>query len=178
MSNKYYDDSDMDSDIDGDIDDVIGDIDGIIGNDEDVPENNSDIDDDVSEISDMDETDTDILTDAEYDEEELDDAYIFIPNNIKFDRSIHKIVKNEDRITSEKLTKYELAEITGIRAEHISRNNITFYKSDVELTNPINMARQELNENRTPMRILRHVGQNYYEIWDPNKMVKEILPYI
>jgi len=156
----------------------------------DTESNYTDLDTDLDTEVDT-ELDTDLNTelDTELDTEDItnndiekiygfeNDISMLQPKPIPFNNQKIIIVNNKDRITSNKISHYEQTELISIRSEQISKNGFTFYKSDVKLDNPINMAIQEMNENRCPLMIRRHIGRNFYEDWDPNTMIKPILPY-
>lgn len=101
------------------------------------------------------------------DEEEIDleeDVY-------NDDTEFEYIVKEEDRITSDSLSKYEMVELISIRATQISKGDVPF--TDIEnLRDPILMAKKELYDNRSPLMVKRHIGNNIYEYWNPNEMSK------
>jgi len=81
------------------------------------------------------------------------------------------IVKEEDRITSDVLSKYEIVELISIRSTQISKGDMPF--TDVSgLRDPISMAKKEIYDNRCPLLVKRHIGNNMYEYWDPNNMSK------
>ena len=81
------------------------------------------------------------------------------------------IVNDEDRITSDVLSKYELIELISIRATQISKGNRVF--TDIAgLRDPISMAKKEIFDNQCPLLVKRHIGNNMYEVWNPNEMSK------
>lgn len=81
------------------------------------------------------------------------------------------IVKEEDRITSDVLSKYEIVELISIRSTQISKGDMPF--TDVSgLRDPISMAKKEIYDNRCPLLVKRHIGNNMYEYWNPNNMSK------
>lgn len=101
------------------------------------------------------------------DEEEIDleeDVY-------NEDTEFEYIVKEEDRITSDALSKYEMVELISIRATQISKGDIPFTNID-NLRDPILMSKKELYDNRCPLMVKRHIGNNIYEYWNPNEMSK------
>jgi DNA-directed RNA polymerase I, II, and III subunit RPABC2 len=90
-----------------------------------------------------------------------------------------EIVKNivvldpKNYITSEVLTKFEITEIISIRSLQIQESQLCF--TDVgDLTDPILMAKKELNDKKCPLSIVRNINTNLVEIWDVNKMAKPV----
>lgn len=81
------------------------------------------------------------------------------------------IVKEEDRITSDVLSKYEMVELISIRATQISKGDKPFTGVG-SLRDPISMAKKELYDNRCPLLVKRNIGNNMYEYWNPNHMSK------
>ena len=76
----------------------------------------------------------------------------------------------EDRITSEVMTKYELAEVISIRARQLElNNNIVFVDVD-NLTNPLDIAKKEILEKKCPLSIVRMITNNIAEKWHVNEM--------
>jgi DNA-directed RNA polymerase subunit K/omega len=92
------------------------------------------------------------------------------------------IVKEENKITSDVLTKFEITELVSIRATQIERRADCMIDT-TGMTDPIVMARRELMARRSPLAIRRYVGDRctlvdgkkqvsqYYEVWNPNTMV-------
>lgn len=109
--------------------------------------------------------------DEEENEEEENNNVSFVDHDLDNDSKIQIIIKNEDKITSNILTIYEVTELIGIRATQISNGSPTF--TDMEDCNdPIEMAKLELINNKFPLYIKRYIGLDKYELWDPNIMVK------
>jgi len=88
------------------------------------------------------------------------------------------VVPPDERKCSNKLTKYEVAEIINIRATQIAKYANCL--SDTEgLTDPTKQAWKELYDRRTPLIIRRYVGvrkdtdgkiKKYVELWRPCEM--------
>ncbi len=73
-------------------------------------------------------------------------------------------VPDEDRITLNKLTKYEMVRILGIRAQQISVGAKSLVKN-IEGKSPVEIAIYELKNKMTPFKIKRPLPNNTYEIW-------------
>lgn len=136
--------------------------------DDEDPEDPEDID-----INDENYDDYDL--DGEFNEENEDlnqrNKLNFIDNELENDSKIQFIRKNDDKITSNILTIYEITELIGIRATQISNGAPVF--TDVEyLTDPIEMAKKEIINNKCPLYVKRYIGLDKYELWDPNTMIK------
>lgn len=82
------------------------------------------------------------------------------------------IVKPENRITSDHMTIFEYSSVVGIRGTHISNGSIIY--TDVgNLSDPREIAKKEIDENRSPLSIVRKLGtSNKIEVWNVNEMVK------
>ncbi len=137
------------------------------------------IEDDIEEEMDLDEIDeVDEPVDADSDSEADDDSEAggdveedFFEEDYSEIETTETIVPEEERITSDVLSKYELIELINIRATQISKGNKAF--TNVEgLRDPISMAKKEIFDNECPLLIKRHIGNNLYEIWNPNEMSK------
>jgi DNA-directed RNA polymerase I, II, and III subunit RPABC2 len=73
-------------------------------------------------------------------------------------------VPDDHRITLNKLTKYEMVRVLGIRAQQISDNAPTLVKN-IEGKTPVEIAIYELRHKMTPFKIRRPLPNNTYEIW-------------
>ena len=143
--------------------------------------NKSDLDNDDNEndyINDQDENEypDEDIQDEDYDnineEYELSDNKLtFIDNELENESKIQFIIKNDNKLTSNILTIYEITELIGIRATQISQGSPVFI--DIEyLSDPIEMAKKEIINNKCPLYIKRYIGLDRYELWDPNIMIK------
>lgn len=95
----------------------------------------------------------------------------FIDNDLDNESKIQFIIKSDDKITSNILTIYEITELIGIRATQISQGAPVFV--DIEyISDPLEMAKKEIINNRCPLYIKRYIGLDKYELWDPNIMIK------
>jgi DNA-directed RNA polymerase I, II, and III subunit RPABC2 len=150
--------------------------------------NKSDLDNDDNENDylndeEPDEPDDPDIQDDDYDnydlnddDDDLDDLatnnkITFIDNELDNESKIQFIIKSDDKITSNILTIYEMTELIGIRATQISQGAPVFV--DIEyISDPIEMAKKEIINNKCPLYIKRYIGLDRYELWDPNIMIK------
>lgn len=90
------------------------------------------------------------------------------------------VVKPENMITSDVMSKYEMTNYVVIRATQIAERNNCMV--DITgLTDPIQMAKRELMRRKCPLVVRRFVGKRknkktgevepYYEFWDPAQMI-------
>jgi DNA-directed RNA polymerase subunit K/omega len=132
----------------------------------DDPDDPDEVDDNYEDY-DKNDDEYDNLDDSNYNEDNIH----YIENDLDNDSKIQYIVNSEDRITSNIITIYEITELIGIRSTQISQGSPIF--TDVKnLTNPIEMAKKEILDNKCPLYIKRHIGLDKYELWDPNTMIK------
>ena len=146
--------------------------------------NKSDLDNDDNENDYLNDEEPDDnedpdIPDEDYDNYELNDdddlatnsKITFIDNELDNESKIQFIIKSDDKITSNILTIYEMTELIGIRATQISQGSPVFV--DIEyLSDPIEMAKKEIINNKCPLYIKRYIGLDRYELWDPNIMIK------
>ena len=150
--------------------------------------NKSDLDNDDNENDylndeDLDDNDDPDIPDEDYDNYDLDNDDLetddmisnskitFIDNELDNESKIQYIIKSDDKITSNILTIYEMTELIGIRATQISQGAPVFV--DIEyISDPIEMAKKEIINNRCPLYVKRYIGLDRYELWDPNIMIK------
>ena len=145
-----------------------------LDNDDNYNDYINDHDDETLEEPDINDETYDIENpddDEEEDDEESYSKMSFIDNELENDSKIQFIIKNNQKITSNILTIYELTELIGIRATQISNGSPVF----VDITNindPLEMAKKEIINNKCPLYIKRYLGLDKYELWDPNEMIK------
>ena len=143
-------------------------------------------DDEIDKIEDIDDVDDgktkniDDEDDEEYDSEKENDE---LSNQIEIDDEINNqlnissehielIVHPNERITSNYLSKLEYSNVIGLRAKDISEGAPIYVDID-GLNDPIDIANKELYENKFPISVKRHIGLNYYEIWECNELIKK-----
>ncbi len=171
---KFSDEEDYNSDIDTYEDEDKEEV-------KKIDKDNKSKDDDDDEIVEDDdamldkETEEDDNDNDNYDDEDDEDIHAddddIILDDETPDDTIEYIVKEEDRITSDYLSKYEMIELINIRATQISKGDYPF--TDVKnLRDPISMAKKEVYDNRCPLLVKRAIGNNKFEIWNPNLMFK------
>lgn len=137
-------------------------------NDDD-PEDPDEVDDNYDDYDQNydDEEDEDNLDDSNYHEDNIH----YTDNDLDNDSKIQYIVNSEERITSNIITIYEITELIGVRSTQISQGSPIFTEVK-NITNPIEMAKKEILDNKCPLYIKRHIGLDKYELWDPNTMIK------
>lgn len=72
--------------------------------------------------------------------------------------------ESQKRFTSPIMTKFERAKILGIRAQQISMSAPIMVEYGDE-TDPVEIAKKELKEKKTPLIVLRRLPDNTYEKW-------------
>lgn len=100
--------------------------------------------------------------------EEYEDDNI---DNISDDGTIkeNQYVDEKDKITTNKLTKYERVNIIGTRAAQIARGAQTMIKNTSNMT-AIEIAKLELEMKVCPILIKRKLSSGEIELWDVNKL--------
>lgn len=84
------------------------------------------------------------------------------------------LLEGDDRITDDRMTKYEFVRIVGMRAKQISMGSKKFIKDDYNRSSK-EIALLELKYNMTPYKIRRPLPNNRYEIWKINELEKDHL---
>lgn len=87
----------------------------------------------------------------------------------------YTIVAPEKRITSDRMSLFECTRILGDRSRHID-NGARPYIDISNYTSSLEIAYNELIQRRTPMSVVRHVGNNRVEIWRVREMTIPKLP--
>ena len=76
-----------------------------------------------------------------------------------------KRVKDDERITSSFMTKYEKARVLGTRALQISKNAPLMITPAPNEYDPYKLAERELNERKIPFIVRRYLPDGSYEDW-------------
>ncbi len=92
------------------------------------------------------------------------DKSVPITRNIKY-------VTGNERVTSDIITKSELALILAIRAKQISSTGVYNVASTPKLVDAISIAIEEIEQKKCCLCITRDMGQNRVEVWDVNEMI-------
>jgi len=131
-----------------------------------------DEEDNYNDIDDTEEQDTVtgcLLEKAmEYDLEDIDDnseVEVIVEN---------KLLKGNDRMSSNRLTKYEMVRILGERTKQLTMGAKPLIKN-YEGLNYEQIAEEELKLNMTPYKIKRPLPNGKYEIWTLDELYKDHL---
>ena len=95
-------------------------------------------------------------------------------NNIDFEEDYEEKeeqVPDNERITINRMTKYEKVRIIGIRAKQIMTGANILIKG-VENKNPTEIAELELKYNMIPFKLKRRLPNGRYEIWKLSELEK------
>jgi DNA-directed RNA polymerase subunit K/omega len=117
------------------------------------------------------------VSDESYDDEEDIDINTFEETISSKEITV---VKNENRVTSQRLSLYEQTALVNKRARQISTEGVLSCMVNVDgLVDVVSMAKRELMMRKTPLMLSRTVGYvkneqgvlgTYCEDWDPNTM--------
>lgn len=133
---------------------------------DDIDENDEIMDED--ELQDLDKADqNDDVDEENYDQnDDIDelDGYgtIMSMRQLEQDKDHMRIyvVPSNSRITSNVIQKYEMVEAIGIRASQIEEGSPVFTDT-TGLTNPIQMAKKEFFDRKSPLILERTVEENH-----------------
>jgi DNA-directed RNA polymerases I, II, and III subunit RPABC2 len=81
-----------------------------------------------------------------------------------------RCLSKEERITPNRLTKYEKAKLLGIRANQIDRNAPIMIDIDGEISS-LEIAKRELIEKKLPLIIERIHANGDYEHWSIDELI-------
>ena len=97
---------------------------------------------------------------------------IFIDSESKILNTKSKYISNEERITKNKITKYEKVRILGLRIKQLSLGAKPLIKHDniLNLT-PQEIAMLEYKNKTIPFKIRRPLPNNTYELWKFSELV-------
>ena len=130
------------------------------------------LDDEIEKEKEVEEEEED--EDEDEDEEDMSECFetSFLPNNeVKsFATTIDEVTNetSKNRKTLPILSKYEKAKIIGIRAQQISMGSYVYLDDIGGMSNPLDIAKEELRQKRTPLIIRRNIPGRKgasYEDW-------------
>lgn len=144
----------------------------------------SDIEEDIDDLEIEEEPEVEEEPEIEEDEEESEPTP-FVSKQSKINLFKKEVViAPEKRRTSNIMSLTEMTEAVSIRAEQISKNPITLLKDIEDLSDPIDIAKREIDHKLCPLILRRVIGTTidpfgviteHIEYWDVNKMAKSIV---
>ena len=84
--------------------------------------------------------------------------------------SIKDANRNNDKITSKFMTKYEKTRILGVRATQLSMNAPAMIEID-GIIDPLKIAMKELEQKKIPLIIRRFLPSGAYEDWTLSELI-------
>jgi DNA-directed RNA polymerase subunit K/omega len=154
--NNKTDDDEYEYDLEEE-DDVISDI---------IDDDELDEEDDINELENEQDNETYILEDVNDDEIYYN---IDIPTTIDI-----KCLVGADRISLNRLTKYEMVRILGERTKQITMGAKPLIKNTKNLTNE-QIVNEEFKNNMIPFKIKRPLPNGKFEIWTLDELKKDHL---
>jgi DNA-directed RNA polymerase subunit K/omega len=149
-------------------------------------EDNIDEDENYDEIDNDEEEEEDILANIETDnvgcliEETIidDDEYFNNNNEAEYNKNLinnkAEYVLKENRVSSNRLTKYEMVRILGERTKQLTMGAKPLIKNHKGLSYD-RIAEEELILDMIPFKIKRPLPNNMFEIWSLEELYKEHL---
>jgi DNA-directed RNA polymerase subunit K/omega len=156
-------------------------------------ESDDDYEDDVEELDDVEEVEVDEFEDDEEKdelniepdtevvgcalEEAIEDDDEYFDNNdeieLQDDQNIEYVSK-QDRLSSNRLTKYEMVRILGERCKQLTMGAKPLIKNFKDLSYD-KIAEEEFVRNMIPFKIKRPLPNGKYEIWHLEELSKDHL---
>lgn len=125
------------------------------------------IEDKEEEIEEVEKTTEEKEQDAEF--ENLQNFQVISPD---MDSTVTiTICLPDERRTSHRLAQAEMTAAIVYRASQIEKNPKVFTDNVVGLTNPIEMARQEMKDRKCPLILRRFISPTFCEDWNINEMI-------
>jgi DNA-directed RNA polymerase subunit K/omega len=133
-----------------------------------------DEDDDIIEELGDEETDTpdDCLIDKVIEED--NDFFDNIENSEVYNNKSIVQIPNNERISLNRLTKYEMVRILGERTKQLKMGAKPLIKN-YETLSYEKIAEEELKSSMIPYKIKRHLPNGKYEIWSLDELYKDHL---
>ena len=153
---------------------------------EELSEENDNLDDEYNNIIEIEgtETFTECIIDKLIEDEIEDDNEIDYFDNNKFDdfdnktnNFEEKLLKGKDRISANRLTKYEMVRILGERTKQLTMGAKPLIKN-YEGLNYYKISEEELKLNMIPYKIKRPLPNGKYEIWTLDELYKDHLLHL
>jgi len=155
-NNKKEDEDEYDYELEEE-DDVISDI---------IDDDELDEEDDINELENEQDNETYIL-------EDVNDDEIYYNIDIPTTTDI-KCLVGADRISLNRLTKYEMVRILGERTKQITMGAKPLIKNTKNLTNE-QIVNEEFKNNMIPFKIKRPLPNGKFEIWTLDELNKDHL---
>ena len=174
MSKKYTKKNNKD-DYEEETLDTVEETDNTLDEDNIDENNNLDEDEDyIEETEDTEETEVinECLLDKIIEEDTYDNYNIY--NEIEETKDKDNILKGENRISANRLTKYEMVRILGERIKQLTMGAKPLIKN-YESLNYDKIAEEELKLNMIPYKIKRTLPNGKYEIWALDELFKDHL---
>ena len=142
-----------------------------------------DDDDDEKEIDDYiddnDNENNDDLKEIDLDDDDIIDnndnnEYIDNPYKNTKGTNDHEILSKENRISCNRMTKYEMVRLLGERTKQLSMGAKPLIKNHIGLSDEI-IAEEEFKLNMIPMKIQRTLPNGKLEIWSLDELNHEHL---
>ena len=167
MAKKKIEDSDNDE---YDIEDIPENLDDEVLDDDDIADDDDDDDDDIA-------IDGDIANNGDKDNVEDDDLdYSGFETEMPIENN-SEYISVENRISCNRLTKYEMVRILGERTKQLTMGAKPLIKNYDSLTYD-KIAEEELKLNMIPFKIKRPLPNGKFEIWTLEELSKEHLYYL
>eukprot|EP00766_Chilomastix_caulleryi_P000598 gnl/Chilomastix_caulleri/1584.p1 GENE.gnl/Chilomastix_caulleri/1584~~gnl/Chilomastix_caulleri/1584.p1 ORF type:complete len:106 (+),score=28.47 gnl/Chilomastix_caulleri/1584:77-394(+) len=84
-----------------------------------------------------------------------------------------KAIEKKDRQTAPYITKFERARVLGARALQLSYGAPPTIQMPPGVTDPLEIAERELENNAIPMIIRRYLPDGCYEDWDISELMQD-----
>jgi DNA-directed RNA polymerase subunit K/omega len=146
------------------------------------PENDEPTDDEVTD-SEMDESEEENIDESDDEDKckieeviESDEKYF---NEMELGKEqVVDYVKKEDRISANRMTKYELVRILSERVKQLSTGAKPLIKNYKDLPSYEKIAQEEIKLNMVPFKIKRPLPSGKFEIWTLDELKKDHLMFL
>jgi DNA-directed RNA polymerase subunit K/omega len=137
----------------------------------------------LSDVIDEDDIDEDDINDLEHEQEPENDMTCIMEDvnddevyyNIEIPTTTDvKYLSDKERISVNRLTKYEMVRILGERTKQITMGAKPLIKNSKNLTNE-QIVNEEFKNNMIPFKIKRPLPNGKFEIWNLDELKKDHL---
>lgn len=103
-------------------------------------------------------------------EDELEEEIIEGPEGAQSSRTTQRLRAPNERKTKPILTKFEIARLLSHRTAQLENGQLSVIPEDrLKSIYSSDIAKQELYEKVIPLKVVRHLPDNTYEVWSINE---------
>ena len=169
---KKSKDDDFEDEVFDEPEDIEENVDSELDDEDDIDSDDEDLESDDEGLSDDEGPEEDEILDCD-----INDTNDYTNDTILLNEKDEDILKKDQRVSANRLTKYEMVRILGERTKQLTMGAKPLIKNHEGL--PYNkIAEEELKHNMIPFKIKRSLPNGKYELWNIDELKKEHLLHL